>query len=91
MLRGQAQYVINFTEGPSQEDVDSHWKSNGRAEMEVRCRSFRVPDVPDSCTSWPSIHILRCFCAWPTCQEDIPSFVARLAPQPARVRGNCAC
>lgn len=31
----QAQYVINFTEGPSQEDVDSHWKSNGRAETEV--------------------------------------------------------
>lgn len=41
---GQAQYVINFTTGPSQEDVDSHWKSNGRAEMEVRSRSFRVSD-----------------------------------------------
>lgn len=50
LVYGQAQYVINFTEGPSQEDVDSHWKSNGRAETE----------------------------------EDIPSFVARLAPQPAK-------
>ena len=50
LVYGQAQYVINFTTGPSQEDVDSHWKSNGRAEME----------------------------------EDIRSFVARLAPQPAR-------
>ena len=27
----QAQFVINFTEGPSKEDVESHWKSNGKA------------------------------------------------------------
>eukprot|EP00913_Durusdinium_trenchii_P033717 g31563.t2 len=49
LVYGQAQYVINFTEGPSKEDVESHWKSNGKAT-----------------------------------EEDIPSFVARLAPQPAK-------
>ena len=44
--------MINFTEGPSKEAVEAHWRSNGNAKME----------------------------------EDIPSFVSRLAPQPAKVR-----
>ncbi|CAJ1440368.1 unnamed protein product [Effrenium voratum] len=35
LVYGQVQYVINFTEGPSNEDVEKHWKNRSYMEDQI--------------------------------------------------------